>query len=54
VPLPKRPPTPAAAPDLLLRQLGPPAAELGGPGLVERLRRAYDRFAVLDERGEDG
>jgi uncharacterized Zn finger protein len=54
VPLPKRPPTPAAAPDLLLRQLGPPAAELGGPGLVERLRRAYERFAVLDERGEDG
>jgi uncharacterized Zn finger protein len=53
VPLPKRPPTPAAAPDLLLRQLGPPAAELGGPGLVERLRRAYERFAALGERGGD-
>jgi uncharacterized Zn finger protein len=49
VPLPKRPPTPPAAVDLLLRQLGPPAAELGGPGLVERLRRAYERFAVLGE-----
>jgi uncharacterized Zn finger protein len=53
VPLPKQPPTPPADPDLLLRQLGPPAAELGGPGLVERLRRAYERFAVLGE-GDGG
>lgn len=44
VPLPAQPATPAAAPDLLLRQLGPPAAALGGPSLVERLRRAYERF----------
>jgi uncharacterized Zn finger protein len=49
VPLPKRPPTPPASPDLLLRQLGPPSADLGGPGLVERLRRAYERFAVLGQ-----
>jgi uncharacterized Zn finger protein len=54
VPLPKRSPTPPAAVDLLLRQLGPPAAELGGPGLVERLRRAYERFALLGGRGEGG
>ncbi|HEX2773004.1 MAG TPA: SWIM zinc finger family protein, partial [Micromonosporaceae bacterium] len=54
VPLPKRPPTPPAAPDLLLRQLGPPAAKLGGPGLVERLRRAYERFASLGERDGEG
>jgi uncharacterized Zn finger protein len=54
VPLPRHPPTPAAAPNLLLRQLGPPAAELGGPGLVERLRRAYERFAVLGEPDGDG
>jgi uncharacterized Zn finger protein len=44
VPLPARPATPAAAPDLLLRQRGTPAAALGGPSLVERLRRAYARF----------
>lgn len=47
VPLPTRPATPAAAPDLLLRQLGPPAAALGGPSLVERLRRAYERFPAM-------
>jgi uncharacterized Zn finger protein len=46
VPLPSRPPTLDAAPDLLLRQLGPPAAVIGGPGLTERLRRAYERFAA--------
>ncbi|MFE9694680.1 hypothetical protein [Micromonospora sp. NPDC005806] len=44
VPLPDRPPTLAAGPELLLRQLAPPGAELGGPGLVERLRRAYREF----------
>ncbi|MEV1289324.1 SWIM zinc finger family protein [Micromonospora sp. NPDC049679] len=48
VPLPSRPPTLDAAPDLLLRQLGPPAAVIGGPGLIERLRRAYERFAARD------
>ncbi|SCG61698.1 SWIM zinc finger family protein [Micromonospora inositola] len=41
VPVPDRPPTLATAPDLLLRQLGPPGPAIGGPGLVERLRRAY-------------
>ncbi|MEO3775502.1 SWIM zinc finger family protein [Micromonospora sp. B11E3] len=44
VPLPDRPPSLATGPDLLLRQLGAPAPALGGPGLVERLRRAYREF----------
>ncbi|PZG02153.1 SWIM zinc finger family protein [Micromonospora deserti] len=41
VPLPDRPPNLATGPDLLLRQLGAPAPAIGGPGLLERLRRAY-------------
>ncbi|MCZ7418300.1 MULTISPECIES: SWIM zinc finger family protein [unclassified Micromonospora] len=41
VPLPDRPPSLTARPDLLLRQLGAPAPAIGGPGLVERLRHAY-------------
>ncbi|MFG3704129.1 SWIM zinc finger family protein [Micromonospora sp. NPDC047670] len=41
VPLPDRPPSLETGPDLLLRQLGAPAPAIGGPGLVERLRRAY-------------
>ncbi|RKN50964.1 SWIM zinc finger family protein [Micromonospora endolithica] len=44
VPLPDRPPTLATGPDLLLRQLGAPAPAIGGPGLLERLRRAYQRL----------
>ncbi|MGC4856378.1 SWIM zinc finger family protein [Micromonospora sp. DT4] len=44
VPLPDRPPRLATGPDLLLRQLGPPAPAIGGPGLLERLRRAYRAF----------
>ncbi|MFI6329292.1 SWIM zinc finger family protein [Micromonospora chersina] len=44
VALPDRPPTLATGPELLLRQLGPPGAAIGGPGLVERLRRAYRQF----------
>ncbi|MEU4679950.1 SWIM zinc finger family protein [Micromonospora sp. NPDC023737] len=44
VPLPDRPPILATGPDLLLRQLGPPAPAIGGPGLLERLRRAYRAF----------
>ncbi|NJP32969.1 SWIM zinc finger family protein [Micromonospora thermarum] len=44
VPLPDRPPTLVTGPDLLLRQLGAPAPAIGGPGLVERLRRAYRRL----------
>lgn len=49
VPLPDRPPVLATDPDLLLRQLGAPAAAIGGPGLVERLRRAYLRFGATGE-----
>ncbi|MFV2111115.1 SWIM zinc finger family protein [Micromonospora sp. LOL_025] len=41
VPLPDRPPSLSTGPDLLLRQLGAPAPAIGGPGLLERLRRAY-------------
>ncbi|MEO3746109.1 SWIM zinc finger family protein [Plantactinospora sp. B5E13] len=44
VPLPDRPPVLATGPGLVLRQLGPPGAAIGGPGLVERLTRAYRRF----------
>ncbi|WP_431885350.1 SWIM zinc finger family protein [Micromonospora wenchangensis] len=44
VPLPDRPPVLATGPELLLRQLGSPAAAIGGPGLLERLRRAYRAF----------
>ncbi|MFI7217000.1 hypothetical protein [Micromonospora maritima] len=47
-PLPDRPPILATGPELLLRQLGPPGAGIGGPGLAERLRRAYREFG----RGE--
>ncbi len=46
VPLPSRTPTLLTEPDLLLRQLGAPDPAIGGPGLVERLRRAYVRFGV--------
>lgn len=51
VALPDRPPTLATGPELLLRQLGPPGAAIGGPGLVERLRRAYRQFGR--EAGSD-
>ncbi|WP_422755165.1 hypothetical protein [Micromonospora sp. WMMD708] len=44
VPLPDRPTVLATGPELLLRQLGSPAAVIGGPGLLERLRRAYRAF----------
>ena len=47
VPLPARAPALATEPDLLLRQLGSPGAAIGGPGLVERLRRAYERFGEV-------
>ena len=47
VPLPdRRPPTLATEADLLLRQLAPPGRELGGPGLLRRLRPAYERFGA--------
>jgi SWIM zinc finger len=52
VPLPARPPTLDTRPDLLLRQLPPPAASIGGPGLVERLRPAYERFGAHAEDPE--
>ncbi|WP_410811183.1 SWIM zinc finger family protein [Micromonospora sp. 067-2] len=48
VPLPDRPPRLATGPDLLLRQLGPPAPAIGGPGLLERLRRAYRALGPPD------
>ncbi|MGC4814676.1 SWIM zinc finger family protein [Micromonospora sp. DT228] len=48
VPLPDRPPRLATGPDLLLRQLGAPAPAIGGPGLLERLRRAYRAFGPAD------
>lgn len=51
VPLPARAPTLATEPDLLLRQLGPPPAAIGGPGLAERLRRAYERFDAAEAAG---
>ncbi|NES13966.1 MULTISPECIES: SWIM zinc finger family protein [Micromonospora] len=54
VPLPDRPPTLAAGPELLLRQLAPPGPELGGPGLVERLRRAYREFGRPRPAAEPG
>nr|WP_230416089.1 SWIM zinc finger family protein [Micromonospora tarapacensis] len=44
VPLPDRPPSLTSRPDLLLRQLGVPAPAIGGPGLVERLRKAYQQL----------
>ncbi|MEV1316530.1 SWIM zinc finger family protein [Micromonospora arborensis] len=48
VPLPDRPPRLVTGPDLLLRQLGAPAPAIGGPGLIERLRRAYRAFGPDD------
>ncbi|TDB93194.1 hypothetical protein E1091_12135 [Micromonospora fluostatini] len=53
VPLPARPPTLATEPELLLRQLGAPGAAIGGPGLVERLRRAYRVFGGPPGDGVD-
>ncbi|WFF00763.1 SWIM zinc finger family protein [Micromonospora sp. WMMD964] len=44
VPLPDQPPRLVTGPDLLLRQLGAPAPAIGGPGMLERLRRAYRAF----------
>ncbi|WP_442930156.1 SWIM zinc finger family protein [Micromonospora sp. LH3U1] len=48
VPLPDRPPRLVTGPDLLLRQLGAPAPAIGGPGLLERLRRAYRAFGPAE------
>ena len=45
-PLPARPAVLDVEPDLILRQLPAPDADLGGPALVERLRAAYQRFAA--------
>ncbi|GAA4449576.1 SWIM zinc finger family protein [Phytohabitans houttuyneae] len=44
-PLPARPPTLETEPDLLLRQLPTPGPQLGGAGLVARLRPAYEAFS---------
>jgi uncharacterized Zn finger protein len=49
MPLTTRPPTLSTDPDLLLRQLGAPPAGIGGPGLLERLRPAYERFGAQPE-----
>jgi uncharacterized Zn finger protein len=54
VPLPARPPTLETAPDLLLRQLSTPPADLGGESLVQRLRAAYERFGALPAREAAG
>ncbi|MGW2624854.1 SWIM zinc finger family protein [Micromonospora taraxaci] len=48
VPLPDRPPRLVTGSDLLLRQLGAPAPAIGGPGMLERLRRAYRAFGPDD------
>ncbi|WP_174534616.1 SWIM zinc finger family protein [Micromonospora chalcea] len=48
VALPDRPPTLATGPELLLRQLGSPGSAIGGPGLAERLRRAYREFGSTE------
>ena len=48
VPLPPRPPTLDVEPDLLLRQLPEPGADLGGAELVDRLRPAYQRLGGAD------
>jgi uncharacterized Zn finger protein len=50
VPLGRRPTSPDVPADLLLRQLAPPTAQLGGPILTEHLHLAYQRFAEADER----
>ena len=49
LPLPPRPSVLAADADLLLRQLPPPGATLGGDALVRRLRPVYERFAAGGE-----
>ncbi|ROT31401.1 SWIM zinc finger family protein [Micromonospora sp. HM5-17] len=49
VPLPSRAPVLATEPGLVLRQLGAPDAAIGGPGLVERLGRAYARFGAATD-----
>src|SRR4051794_35573514 len=43
-PLADRPPVLEAPPGTILRQLPEPSAVLGGPGLLERLKLAYDSF----------
>jgi uncharacterized Zn finger protein len=48
VPLPPRPVTVVAEPDLLLRQLPPPGRVIGGGELVETLRSAYERLGRDD------
>ena len=45
LPLPARPAVMEADPDLLLRQLPPPDATLGGDALTDRLRSAYQRMS---------
>jgi uncharacterized Zn finger protein len=49
VPLPPRQAVLPVAADLLLRQLPPPGATLGGDALVRRLQAVYERFAAEAE-----
>jgi uncharacterized Zn finger protein len=49
-PLPARPATLAAEPDLLLRQLPKPGPELGGAWLTDKLRSAYQLFAAREDQ----
>jgi len=49
IPLPPRPVVLPVDADLLLRQLPPPGARLGGDELVRRLRPVYGRFAAGTE-----
>lgn len=49
LPLPARPAVMPVDPDLILRQLPTPTAELGGDALVARLGAAYRRFAGTEE-----
>lgn len=49
LPLPPRPAALPADADLLLRQLPPPGALLGGDALLRRLRPVYERFAASAE-----
>jgi uncharacterized Zn finger protein len=47
VPLGRRPTSPEVPVDLLLRQLPPPAPQLGGPVLTQQLHPAYQRFGLV-------
>jgi uncharacterized Zn finger protein len=54
VPLPRRPATMVATPDLLLRQLAAPGAAIGGSALAAQLDTAYQHFAAAADPYRDG